>query len=92
MAELTLCRFRRLMGEVQSGVIRRNHFAPWEIEILLDLENCHLSRRRWSRALERYRKAVERQLEKGSGRPMKPSEFLGLQNRARKTKGDCLRH
>ena len=75
-----LCRFRRLMAEVQAGAIRRNHFEPWEIEILVDFQNCHLSRRRWARALERYRKAVERQLERGCGPPLKPSQFLALRN------------
>jgi|SRR5581483_4535962 len=75
-AELTLCRFRRLMAELKSGVIRRNHFESWEVEILLDLEKCRLSPRRWARALEKYSKAVERQLEKGTGPPIKPSQVL----------------
>jgi hypothetical protein len=71
-----LGRFRRLMSEVRSGVVRRNNFEPWEIDILLDLPNCHLTRRRMLRVLERYRIAVERQLEMGCGPPIKPSQFL----------------
>jgi hypothetical protein len=74
--ELMLGRFRRLMSEVRSGVVRRNNFEPWEIDILLDLSNCHLTRRRMPRVLERYRIAVERQLEMGCGPPIKPSQFL----------------
>ena len=82
-AELMLCRFRRLMAEVQSGVIRRNNFEPWEIEILLDLQGFHLSRRRWARILQRYKKAVERQLENGCGPPIMPSQFLAFTQHAK---------
>jgi len=71
-----LGRFRRLMSEVRSGVVRRNNFEPWEIDILLDLPNCHLTRRRMLRVLERYRIAVERRLEMGCGPPITPSQFL----------------
>lgn len=74
--ELMLGRFRRLMSEVRSGVVRRNNFEPWEVDILLDLPNCHLTGRRMLRVLERYRIDVERQLEMGCGPPIKPSQFL----------------
>lgn len=76
--ELMFNRFRRLLAELQSGVIRRNHFQPWEVDILVDLENCHLDRRRWVDTLRQYEKAVERQIEGGSGPPMKLSEYLAL--------------
>ncbi len=74
--ELMLCRFRRLMAEVHSGVARRNNFEPWEIEILLDLQSCHFSRRRWPHLLQRYQKAVQRQLENGVGPPPTLSQYL----------------
>ena len=76
--ELTLNRFRRLMGELQSGAIRRNNFEPWEIGILLDLEECRLDPRRRVETLRQYEKAVERQIETGCGLPMKLSDFLTL--------------
>ena len=76
--ELMFNRFRRLVAELRSGVVRRNHFQPWEIEILIDLENCHLDPRRWGDTLRQYEKAVERQIESGSGPPMKLSEYLAL--------------
>ena len=80
--ELMLNRFRRLMGEVQAGRAQRNNFAPWEIEILLDIEKCRLGRRRVN-MLRRYQKAVERQIENGCGPPMKLSQFLELRERKR---------
>ena len=37
--ELMLNRFNRLIGEVIRGVLARNSFQHWEVEILMDLEN-----------------------------------------------------
>ena len=73
-----LNRFRRLMTELQRGVINRNNFQPWEIDLLLDIENCQLERRRRADIIRQYIRAVERQLENGPGPPMNLSEFLAL--------------
>ena len=81
--ELMLGRFNRLMSELFRGTIARNAFQPWEVEILLDIELCPLSaRRRWV-ALRQYQRAVQRQLQKGHGPPMKFSEFLEKRGRKR---------
>ncbi len=74
--ELMRNRFRRLLKEVMSGVTARNTFQSWELEILLDLEECQLSPRRRLETLRRYGNAVERQMMKGPGPPMKLSDFL----------------
>ena len=74
--ELMLARFRKLIGELMQGRIRRTVFEPWEIEILLDLEGCALPRLKQMGILRRYLNAVQRQLEVGSGPPMKLSEYL----------------
>jgi hypothetical protein len=74
--ELTLNRFRRLIGEVMRGVLARNSFQPWEVEILMDLANCPLKARRRLEILRQYQRAVERQMATGPGPPMKLSEFL----------------
>jgi len=76
--ELTLNRFRKLLGEIQFGATTRNNFEPWEIEILLDMETCPMQPRRRVETLRQYQKAVERQLESGSTPPMKLSEFLAM--------------
>jgi len=80
--ELMLNRFRRLMTELQRGVINRNNFQPWEIDLLLDIENCQLERRRRADIIRQYIRAVERQLENGPGPPMKLSEFLALRTQS----------
>lgn len=81
--EIMLNRFKRLIGEVTRGVLARNSFQRWEVEILLDLDNCQLERRRRLEILRQYQKAVERQMTNGPGPPMKLSEFLELRARRR---------
>jgi hypothetical protein len=66
--ELMLNRFRRLVRDLQGGTITRNDFEPWEVDILLDIENCQLERgRRREETLQHYQRAVEQQLEIGTG-------------------------
>jgi hypothetical protein len=74
--ELMLNRFKRLMREIMRGVVARNSFQPWELEILMDMENCHLDRRRRLDILRQYQRAVERQMIAGPGPPMTLSQFL----------------
>ncbi len=81
--ELMLNRFNRLLGEVMRGALARNSFQRWEAEILMDLENCQLERRRRMEILRQYQRAVVHQMETGVGPPMKLSEFLELRARRR---------
>ena len=74
--ELMLNRFNQLIRELLRGAIVRNQFAPWELEILLDMDNCGLDPRKRADVLRQYQKAVTRQLETGPGPPMKLSEYL----------------
>ena len=75
--EETLTQFNRLIRELVRGQINRNTFRPWEVELLLDVENCNLRDSSRETTLRRYQKAVQRQLERGADKPMKLSEFLG---------------
>jgi hypothetical protein len=81
--ELMLNRFNRLMGEIMRGVISRNLFQPWEIDLLLDFESCPLDRRRRLDIIRQYQKAVERQMETGPGPPMKLSVYLAMRAAAK---------
>jgi len=74
--EIMLNRFRKLMAGLLRGEIARNAFQPWEVEILMDFENCVLEPRRRMETLRQYQRAVEKQMETGPGPPMKLSEFL----------------
>jgi len=73
-----LNRFNRLTSELARGVLTRNVFQPWEVEILLDMQSCELPPRRRSDLLRQYQRAVERQLQNGPGPPMKLSSFLAM--------------
>jgi len=81
--ELMLNRFKRLIGEVIRGAVARNTFQPWEVEILLDLQNCTFERGHRLEILGQYQRAVERQMTYGPGPPMKLSEFLVIRARRR---------
>ena len=74
--EEILGQFNRLVRELLRGQIKRNTFCPWEVELLLDIENCHLRESIKGRTLHGYQKAVQRQMDRGASRPMKLSEYL----------------
>ena len=85
--EMMLNRFNRLLSEILRGTIARNAFQPWEVAILLDLEDCQLDRRRRTEILRQYKKAVDRQMQTGPGPPMKLSKFLEIRARRREATG-----
>ena len=64
--EEILGQFNRLIRELLRGQINRNTFRPWEVELLLDIEDCGLRESAKDGALRRYQKAVQRQMERGA--------------------------
>jgi hypothetical protein len=81
--QAVLSRFNRLMRDIENGEITRTCFRAWEVELLLDIQACDLPPADRRRILQRYRKAVQRRLEQGLGRPLKLSEYLArLRSRA----------
>jgi len=81
--ELAINRFNRLVKEILNGDLRRTCFQPWEVDLLVDLQECGLTRSRRDEALRRYQRAVQHQLERGEIPPIKFSGFIG--RRARKS-------
>jgi len=75
-AEEFLNGFNRLIRELIRGKINRNTFQPWEIELLLDIENCHIKESARENVLHRYQRAVQHQMKRGAVKPLKLSEFL----------------
>ena len=74
--ELMFSRFQRLIGELIRGMSTRTVFEAWELQILLDVNECGLNPKQRTKILRQYQNAVARQLETGSGPPMKLSEFF----------------
>ena len=78
-----LHQFNKLIQELLRGVINRNTFRPWEIEILLDIEACDLKDSNRREILRRYQRAVHRHIERGASKLITLSEYLE-RNRARR--------
>jgi hypothetical protein len=72
--------FCRLIEELIAGNMHRARFRPWEIEILLDIENCPLIGHTGRKILSEYQAAVLAQLATGAGTPMRLSTFLAVRN------------
>jgi hypothetical protein len=75
-SDAILAQFNRLIQELLRGNMQRNTFRPWEIDILLDIENCNLRDGNRRDILKRYQKAVQRHMDKGARLPLKLSEYL----------------
>jgi hypothetical protein len=75
-SDTVLAQFNRLMQELLRGTMNRNTFRPWEIDILLDIENCELRDLNKREILRRYQRAVQRQMEGGARLPLKLSQYL----------------
>lgn len=82
--EIQLHRFNKLIAEVMRGACARNSFQQWEFEILMDMDQCALDKRRRVDILRQYQRAVAKQMERGPGPPMKLSRFLEIRARRRK--------
>jgi len=75
-SETVLARFNRLMQDLLRGSVRRNTFLPWEVDLMLDIEQCPLRDGPLRRELQRYQVAVRRRMTKGERIPLKCSEYL----------------
>jgi hypothetical protein len=82
-SDAVLARFNRLIQEILRGSLTRNAFRPWEVELLLDIQDCELRNSQKREALKRYQKAVQREMERGARLPFKFSEFLDAQRSRR---------
>ncbi len=80
-------RFKRLMREIEGGALLRNSFCEWEVDLIVDLEQCQIRVNR-RRLLRRYQKAAVRLLEMGAQRPLKLSEYLA-RTRARRPRASA---
>lgn len=79
--EPRLVQFNKLITELLRGRIQRNTFQPWEIELLLDIEACHLRETSRRETLRRYQKAANRFVERGGRQLLKLSDYLAKKHR-----------
>ena len=64
-------RFNRLIRELLHGRTSLETFQPWEVDLLLDMQNCRIQESTREGTLRRYREAVQRQIRRGGTVPMK---------------------
>lgn len=69
-------RFQRLIGELLEQRVRRNSFQPWEVDLLIDIDQYQFPRSLRTRLLQRYERAVLKSLEKGISKPFLFSQYL----------------
>jgi len=87
--EIILAQFNQLMEELLAGRMQRCKFQPWEIDILLDVMGCDLSRFTHAEpVIRQYQEAVQIHLANGAPLPLKLSVFLALRADATAAAGD----
>lgn len=83
--EGTLQQFNRLIQDLLKGGVRRNQFQPWEISLLLDMDQCELPKGRRFEILRRYQRAANRRYEDGSPDLLKLSDYLSRKRETQQT-------
>lgn len=69
-------RFQRLIEELLQQRLQRNSFQPWEVDLLIDIDQYQFPRSLRTRLLQRYERAVLKSLAKGITRPFLFSQYL----------------
>jgi pantothenate kinase-related protein Tda10 len=74
--EAVRVRMDRLLTDLLRGKMARNSFLPWEITLMLDIEQCCRTRSDRRELLRRYQRAVQRHFERGGNDVLLLSEYL----------------
>lgn len=78
----------QLVQELIAGTVRRSTFTQWELELLLDLQNCRVRKASRPDMLRRYMRAVQLQYVKyPAATPLRLATFLGWEAKRRNTRG-----
>lgn len=78
----------QLVQELIAGTVRRSTFTQWELELLLDLQNCRVRKASRPDMLRRYLRAVQLQHVKyPAATPLRLATFLGWEAKRRNMPG-----
>jgi hypothetical protein len=80
--------FDQMISEMVSGQFRRTTFQPWEVEVLLDIQACHIAESNRKEILRRYQKASHRWFERGGRTMLLLSDYLAKRHRKGPINGD----
>ncbi len=81
-SDTVLARFNRLIQDLLRGSIRRNTFLPWEVDLILEIDQCPLREGPLRRELLRYQAAVRRRMVNGERTPPRFSDYLSSRSSA----------
>jgi hypothetical protein len=71
-----LTSFSQLVQEVIGGAIRRHTFSEWELDLLLDLQTCHIRKSARPDVLRGYLKVVHQSFAAGAAKPPRFASFV----------------
>jgi hypothetical protein len=80
---ILIAQFNVLIQEVIAGQFQRHVFAPWEVDLLLDIESCKVRQSSRIGLLRRYQHAASQRALRGSQPLLRFSDFLLEQRRHR---------
>jgi hypothetical protein len=80
---ILIAQFNALLQEVISGQFQRCTFAPWELDLLLDIESCSVRQSSRVGLLRRYQHAACQRALIGPQPILRFSDFLIEQRRRR---------
>jgi len=81
--------YHRLVQDLISGGVKRHTFTPWEVELLLDLDNSRLRKTSREGALRKYLRSVQQCHTEGALAPPRFCAFLASAYPARSTAKDA---
>jgi hypothetical protein len=68
--------FIQLIQELAVGIVRRNLFTHWELDLLLDVQIARLRKSARAEALRRYLRTVQQSQSAGAAEPPRFSAFM----------------
>jgi hypothetical protein len=83
---ILIAQFNALIQEVVSGQFQRHVFAPWELDVLLDIESCRVRQSSRIGLLRRYQQATCQRALRGGQPLLRFSDFLLEQRRRRSSR------
>ncbi|MBV9085740.1 MAG: hypothetical protein JOZ62_23955 [Acidobacteriaceae bacterium] len=83
-----LTSLNQLVQEIIGGSVKRHTFTQWELELLLDLQTCHIRKSARPEVLRRYVKAVQQHFAQGALEPLRLSAFLERENQRSRAGAD----
>ena len=81
----TALQTKELLDQLLSGSLPGGSFAPWQIELLLDVEACAIPRHQRYHTFRRYVRALQHNITFGV--TLKFADFVAAEKRLRKERG-----